>query len=262
MLSKLWHHDTMSDEQGFTLIECAIVLAVIGLLAGGVMVGQNMVESARMRAANTEAQLYSHAIGMFHEKYAGLPGDLPNATTFWGDNPALCSDASIADGDLGTCNGNGDMIVQSVNLPNASSEQMQMWTQLSRAELIAGRYSGATAATADGLGRYDTGVAGVNVPRSEAESQAKWNSASFVAGAPDASLFNRVANFTLTLAGADFSVQQMHMIDKKLDDGLPATGMIFTNWRCSTASDGNNFTAAYAMNNANAVCDMYIIPRY
>ena len=65
----------MNKEQGFTLIELAIVLVIIGLLLGGVLKGQELINSAKVKNMasdfrNVQVQIYS-----YQDKFRALPGD-------------------------------------------------------------------------------------------------------------------------------------------------------------------------------------------
>ena len=62
---------------GFTLIELAIVLVIIGLLAGGVLVGQHLIKAAEIRATISQIERYNTATNTFKGKYGALPGDIP-----------------------------------------------------------------------------------------------------------------------------------------------------------------------------------------
>src|SRR5947208_13835939 len=68
---------TGQKQQGFTLIEIAIVLVIIGLLLGGVLKGQELITAARVR--NLAAQLDGVKIAYlgFQDRYRALPGDYP-----------------------------------------------------------------------------------------------------------------------------------------------------------------------------------------
>ncbi len=66
--------------QGFTLIELSIVLIIIGLMAGGILVGQNLIDAAGIRATITQIEGYNRAVNTFKGKYGELPGDLASAT--------------------------------------------------------------------------------------------------------------------------------------------------------------------------------------
>lgn len=71
----------MKKQSGFTLIELAIVLVIIGLLLGGVLKGQELINSAKVKnmAAdfkNTQVYIYG-----YQDKYKALPGDHANAAS-------------------------------------------------------------------------------------------------------------------------------------------------------------------------------------
>lgn len=71
----------MKKQSGFTLIELAIVLVIIGLLLGGVLKGQELINSAKVKnmAAdfkNTQVYIYG-----YQDKYKAIPGDDPAAAS-------------------------------------------------------------------------------------------------------------------------------------------------------------------------------------
>ncbi len=59
----------------FSLIEMSIVLVVIGIIAGAVFKGQELLESAKIRSIVQDFQHYSLSVGMYQETYQTLPGD-------------------------------------------------------------------------------------------------------------------------------------------------------------------------------------------
>lgn len=67
---------------GFTLIELSIVLVIIGLIVGGVLVGQDLIKAAELRATLTQLEKYDAATMTFRGKYNGLPGDISTAANF------------------------------------------------------------------------------------------------------------------------------------------------------------------------------------
>lgn len=65
---------------GFTLIELSIVLVIIGLLVGGVLVGRELIVSAKIRKGISDLEKLGTAVQTFKLKYNCIPGDCPNIT--------------------------------------------------------------------------------------------------------------------------------------------------------------------------------------
>src|ERR1700728_917805 len=63
--------------KGFTLIELSIVLVIIGLIVGGILVGQNLITAAGIRGQVTQIEKYNSAANAFREKCGYLPVDIP-----------------------------------------------------------------------------------------------------------------------------------------------------------------------------------------
>ena len=93
-----------SLQSAFTLIELSIVMVIIGLLVGGVLVGNDLIYAASVRAQIAQIQDIETQINTFKIKYNCLPGDCANATDFFGTT-SLQGDA--------VNNGNGDGIIKS-----------------------------------------------------------------------------------------------------------------------------------------------------
>ncbi len=113
----------MQQQSGFTLIELAIVLVIIGLLLGGVLKGQELINGAKVKNLandfrNVQMQLFS-----YQDKFHALPGDDPYAIAHTG------ADA----------NGNGDGIIDGAGInPVSGSENFQIWQHLRKAGLANG----------------------------------------------------------------------------------------------------------------------------
>ncbi len=115
------------EPRGFTLIELAIVLVVIGLLLGGVLKGQELIESARARSIISQIDSLKAAYYAFQDKYRAAPGDYPGSL-------AYANLTGIASAQVG---GNGDGVVRDTE---QARETLLLWVHLSHANLITGNY--------------------------------------------------------------------------------------------------------------------------
>src|SRR5688572_2627907 len=112
--------------RGFTLIEIAIVLVIIGLLLGAVLKGQELMTAARVRQLIQQQEQYRVAFYAFVERYRNPPGDYAQAS------------ANIKDVAPGPCgnpnaNGNGD---GNNRVEVAGSEHTLAWEHLSKAGFL------------------------------------------------------------------------------------------------------------------------------
>ncbi|MBF0603276.1 MAG: type II secretion system protein [Nitrospirae bacterium] len=115
-----------AHQAGFSLIEIAIVLVIIGLLLGGVMKGQTMVQNTKIKRIATDTQAVQSAIHAYTDTYWQLPGDDNGATARFGLNAT----ASQGDGD--------GVIVGAFDSAVASVETQLAWNHLRCASLIKG----------------------------------------------------------------------------------------------------------------------------
>jgi prepilin-type N-terminal cleavage/methylation domain-containing protein len=97
----------------FSLIEMSIVLVVIGIIAGAVFKGQELLESAKIRSIAQDFQHYSLSVGVYQETYQALPGD---------DSKASLHFSSAESGD-----GNGQITGREPDL---------FWQHLGKASII------------------------------------------------------------------------------------------------------------------------------
>ncbi len=63
------------QQSGFTLVEIAIVLVIIGLLLGGVLKGQEMIENSRIKAVAADMRGVSAAYNSYVDRFHAIPGD-------------------------------------------------------------------------------------------------------------------------------------------------------------------------------------------
>jgi len=247
---------------GFTLLELSIVLVIIGLLAGGITVGADMIRSAELRAVITEHQRYTAAVHTFRDKYFALPGDMTNAQAFWGiahATPATC--ITTASTGTETCNGDGD---GKIDISSAGSNEMfRFWQHLANAGLIEGSYNGIA-----GSGNAIDAelVTNINSPTSKL-SNAGWSMYYMMYYVGDAYLFAGQYNNYYSY-GADtasnrtydkvLTAEEAWNIDKKIDDGKPTEGQLWAiNWStCTDAADENDLTSDYDLDDSSITCGL------
>src|SRR5881396_4192715 len=119
-------------QQGFTLVEIAIVLVIIGLLLGGILKGQEMITQAKIKNVIADFSGVSAAYHGYQDRYRAIPGDDPNADTRWTTAPAAIkgSGNGVVDG---TYN-NACPAVSVVGTP----ESCIWWDHLRRAGFVSG----------------------------------------------------------------------------------------------------------------------------
>jgi len=116
----------MRRQAGFTLIEIAIVLVIIGLLLGGVLKGQELITSARVRNLISQQDGIKAAYFGFLDRFRALPGDYSLAST------------NIANV---TANGNGNGQIRSITGGDVIDEYIAVWDHLTHAGFINGSYT-------------------------------------------------------------------------------------------------------------------------
>lgn len=252
--------------QGFSLVELSIVLVILGLLVGGVLTGQSLIRAAELRSVTTEFEKYQAAVNTFRDKYFQIPGDMNNATSFWGAahaTPATCL-TTVGTGTQ-TCNGDGDGIVENAAAVSQRGEAFAFWVHLANAGLIEGTYSGFTDATGTGHG-----IIGTNVPRAKL-GNAGWYMLARPNMAADANFYDNDygnsftfgAATTGTTYGAVLKPEEAWNIDTKMDDGQPARGKLFAiHWNnlCAAADDGthasSDLAASYKLTDTALRCGL------
>ena len=71
----------LQKQKGFTLVEIAIVLVIIGLLLGGVLKGQELIENTKIKSVKSDADNMVTAINGYQDRFRAIPGDDANADT-------------------------------------------------------------------------------------------------------------------------------------------------------------------------------------
>src|SRR5687767_15863465 len=86
------------EEGGFTLVEIAIVLVIIGLLLGGILKGQEMITQAKIKNVIADMSGVSAAMYGYQDRYRALPGDDRAAAARWTTGVAAANGDGIIEG--------------------------------------------------------------------------------------------------------------------------------------------------------------------
>ena len=189
-------------QQGFTLIEIAIVLVIIGLLLGGVLKGQELIQNARVRNIIAQQDGVKSAYFGFQDRYRGIPGDYPAVDALRNIPGVAVAGVCPAGVVCGTAAGMSDSLI------NSAQESITAWFHLSRAGFITGSYDGIGAAPAPN-----------NSPTNPFGGfmQLIYDNNYYPAGGGNPSVTN-------VKTGKNIPSTVLGEVDRKIDDGSPITG--------------------------------------
>jgi type II secretory pathway pseudopilin PulG len=193
------YHSRRND-RGFTLVEIAIILVIIGMLVAGVLQGQQLIQNARVRSVVAEQDAIATAVLAFQDRFQALPGDYREAAVFIACSPACPG-------------GNGNGRIDDTGVP---LESVLVWTHLSNAGFLNGSFS-ATSSTA--------APTADNTPRN-------------VAGGFRQVAFDNRWGYSTNPArrhniktGNELPVEILAEVDRKVDDAMPTSGRFqFSNY--------------------------------
>lgn len=236
-----------SRHSGFSLIEMSIVLAIIGLILGGVLSGIALKRNIQIKAVMDQEGRLAQAMTAFKEMYGGWPGDLWNATDKFGATDSYGNIVS---------NGNGDGRIYGNN-PAGTPEYGHALHQLALAGLVEGNYNGIA-------GEIVGNLHGPIDKKSIFTIESRINEPLTIrfAGILDAD-----SNGVIDSAGglerdrAVFTPREMQKIDTKYDDGKPttATGKLRGYDGTDTGANSCVSGAAYVLTTTVKTCFLAVI---
>jgi len=220
----------MKKTSGFTLIELAIVLVIIGLLLGGVLKGQELINSAKAKSLAADFKNVQVYVYGYQDKYRALPGDDAAAQAHVGTAATNASGNAAANGVI---NGNW-------NSSSPSDESILFWQHVR----LAGFAPGPTT-----LGSSETDVAAF-VPKNADGGRIGIQS---VTGATNLPTSPTAMNGGYVICSAGILGRFAKQIDLTLDDGDTSTGSVraystSAAWVPSTGSGNNVIVDADAYN--------------
>lgn len=268
-----------TNQSGFTLVELAIALMIIGLLIGGVLKGIELVENARVTQVMRNVKAYETAMTSFQSIYSALPGDInrpgdriPNCTAdpcqVSGNGNGIINDAAITAAPAGI---NTTMAVPAVpSKPSGTTagETYNFWLHLAATNLVSGVDPTGSEATAM---ITDPVQWGKSFPASPVIGAGflvqNVRGAGSGAGGTLSAPYNTNARFQghyAILRGANvgdgvLTGNQALQIDTKFDDGLPGSGDIIVAAGTGGATNADCVTGSiYQVNSDVKACVLFL----
>ncbi len=213
----------VSRQKGFTLVEIAIVLFIIGLLLGGILKGQELITSARVRNLADQNSGIQAAYYGFIDRYRQIPGDMLGTNTPGGVCNVIGNSAPGCAGGTTAIAGNGNGRLDDEDWGESSAA----WAHLSSAGFIQGSFQGGA----------------TNEATYTAQTVAPLNAFNGRLMLTRSNEFETVATPTpssrlLLIIGGQIPVNVMRELDLKIDDGQPHTGVLL-----STVASGGDLGA-------------------
>ncbi len=263
-------------KQGFTLIELAIVVVVLGILITGIVGGSSIIESSKRQQQLVFFENVNRSALAFKLEYNSIPGDMKDAWDYWGD------DCSTFGGSVGSrssaCNGNGDKVVNSGGWDwynySVHKERCMFWKHMALADIWKDRYS------CDGRIMPDNAPINSLNPDTHYVVSAKCPPGNVFTNCDSYDKFIKTKNYLFT-SGKDFggtnptwircgrfkafTPKQMKYFDEKIDDGKPQRGKLVVTGTSTSSCASEVATSAspclttdngYDLSNDEFACQM------
>ena len=238
----------LATSKGFTLVEIAIVMIIIGLLVGGIFGGVRLLDNARVLRTINDLKSAETAALTFKTSYGRPPGDVRNPSLrLQNCTTPPCSNSGNGNGIVGAVGG-----IALAMFPNITNENFAFWHHLTAADLSPVKMQNTT----DIL----LGTPKFSLGRAQYMRVSDYSNIMFV-GCPrsmnNKAMLYVTAPITITNGGAwidpyELKCSMLRDMDVKMDDGFPIEGkfrvsgcIISATAGCQTpyvaVSDNNNF---------------------
>jgi hypothetical protein len=245
----------------------SIVLAIIGLIVGGILKGQEVVNSARLKSQVSQVDKVKSAVFSFQDQYNYLPGDYPLATQtlqLGTSGSAVCANANgCGNGLVGAYSaGGGALADAATEVAVSGTESILAWAHLNASNLLGG-VQGVTAANV-------TTTANITYPGKITGDYLYFATFSYAgSGTTIQSPMVRLQGVTAGAATAPSSSatsgqavreQDANSVDVKYDDGVPTTGSILASLASTTACmSSTNQTYTPSVGTSTLNCTMLFL---
>ena len=145
-----------TKQSGFTLVEIAIVLVIIGLLLGGILKGQEMITQAKIKNVVNDFNGVTAAVNSYQDRYRALPGDDLNASSRWSSQGAVSGNGDGVFGTAGT-----DLYNLAAGAPASAKENNLFWWHLRLAGFVGGSTASTTNSSVQQPANAANGIMGV-----------------------------------------------------------------------------------------------------
>lgn len=219
----------MMNKQGFTLIELSIVIVIIGLIAGGILVGRDLIRAAEIRAQIAQIERFNTTTNTFRLKYNCLPGDCANIQQFGLGQTG-------GPGENG--DGNGSLFESGSSI--RTKELINFWYHLAQAGLIAENAKGYTDGVIPAIPGVDTPalkLTGTTIQNAASSTSNPKGGVLVIAQSRNGHSWYLASDTAWGAVQTVYQGQTLYAIDSKIDDGYPRSG--------NMTSLGNRLSVAY-----------------
>lgn len=233
-------------QQGFTLVELAVVMIIIGILIGGILKGQELITNARVTTTASQLESMGAAVNGFSETYGGpLPGDMATAAAkLLNCNTTACNNG----------NGDGDLDAQIGEAPALSTEGTYFFNHLRSGNYISG-FDGDPAGGVSFAATHPTLPigGGLTVGATINGVAGDFTATEFRAG-----IYIIATGSTAAVAAGTgaLSAAQSANIDRRLDDGAPNAGSLIAQTDTGGATSCRSAVDAYNESVPAATCSV------